>query len=306
MSEVPARWRALAERARDPRCSSIYVVGETDTGKTSLSRWLLGQAQRRPRWYLDCDLGQSALGPPATVGLAGVRGSGEEDEHFDSPLLSFIGSTSPARHLLQTLGGIARLAREAPAEDLMVCDSSGFVSGRLGGEFQYNLLNLLRPDLLVAIDAGESLRETLKPFEAAGDIEVAYVDRHPRCGSKSRAARAEYRTERFARHFSDARRIRLSMSDLAVHGMVPKALSRPSVRHRLSAVLDKRQFVQALGIVLDAEIIGGRIESIELLAPAFDAERTSSVQLGSLRLSPGELTYRAQRAQTSSQPTAAR
>ncbi|MFO7781896.1 MAG: polynucleotide 5'-hydroxyl-kinase [Spirochaetia bacterium] len=306
MSEVPAGWNALAERIRDPRCGSVYVVGETDSGKTELSRWLLEQTRARRGWYLDCDLGQSVLGPPTTVGLAEARHAGEADEAFDPPLLSFVGSTSPARHLLQTLSGIARLAREVPAEGLMVCDSSGFVSGRLGGEFQYNLINLLRPDLLVALDADESLRATLKPFESAGDIGVVHVERHPECGTKSRAVRTAYRAERFARHFTDARATRLSMSDLTVHGMVPDALSRPSVRHRLCAVLDTRQFVQALGVVLDAEIIEGNIVSIELLAPAFDRERAASVQLGSLRLSPGELRYRAQREQTSPQPTAAR
>lgn len=305
MSKVPAGWHALAERSRDPRCGSVYVVGETDSGKTALSRWLLEHTQARPTWYLDCDLGQSVLGPPATVGLAEARDSGDGDGDFDPPLLSFVGSTSPARHLLQTLSGVARLAGEVPAEALMVCDSSGFVSGRLGGEFQYNLINLLRPDLLVAIDADESLRTTLKPFESAGDIEVLHVERDPQCGTKSRAVRTAYRAERFAHHFIDARTTRLPMSDLAVHGMVPDALSRPSVRHRLCAVLDTRQFVQALGVVLDAEIVAGAIESIELLAPAFDGERAASVQLGSLRLSPGELTYRAQREQTSPLPTAA-
>lgn len=306
MSEVPAGWHALAERTRDPHCGSVYVIGETDTGKTALSRWLIEQPRARPAWYLDCDLGQSVLGPPATVGLAEARNSGEEHAGFDPPLLSFVGSTSPARHLLQTLSGIARLAGEVSAEALMVCDSSGFVSGRLGGEFQYNLINLLRPDLLVAIDADESLQTTLKPFESAGDIEVVHVERHPQCGSKSRAVRTAYRAERFAHHFADADTTRLPMSDITVHGMVPEALSRPSVRHRLCAVLDTRQFVQALGVVLDAEIIEGNIESIELLAPAFDGEHAASVQLGSLRLSPGELTYRARREQTSPQPTAAR
>jgi polynucleotide 5'-kinase involved in rRNA processing len=299
MTGMPQSWREMADRARDRACRSIYVVGDTDSGKTTLARWLLEQAADRRGWYLDCDPGQSELGPPGTVGLFQWRAAPE-------PRRAFIGSTSPARHLLQTLSGIGRLSDMVPAGELVVFDSSGFVSGQLGGEFQYNLISLLRPDLVVAIEADEALRTTLAPFEAAGDIDLRHLDRHPDCGRKSRASRNERRSEHFRRYFDGAEEQRLEVGAYAMHGMLPETPARPSLRHRLCALLDERQLVTSVAVCLDAEVDGRHVHALELLAPPFDPDHVVSVQLGSIRLAPEDLTYRARSTQPSPTATAVR
>ena len=301
MTQVQTDRRALAERVRALSGGMVYVLGGTDTGKTSLAKWLAKQTPDRPRRYLDCDPGQSVLGPPSTVGLATVLGvtdghgagdGGNGEVRFGAPLLSFVGSTSPARHLLQTLSAIGRLAREVEPSELLVCDSSGFVSGRLGSELQYNLLSLLRPQVIVALGADDALRATLRPFEAAPDIEVHYFDRDPDCGTKSRGVRADYREERLRQHFVDPREYVLGMDRVSLHGMIPETPNAAAYRHRLCALLDRRQFVLSLGLITGAGVGASGVKELRVFAPQVEEERVSSVQLGSLRLAPDDLTYR--------------
>lgn len=356
MSAHQGGWSDLLARVGGG--TTVYVVGATDTGKTTLSHQLLSAAGSaggsaagsaaagEPSWYLDCDPGQSVVGPPTTLGLARVYGTGGGDgtagtgdtgasgtgdgpsvaggvpagasaaeagpalsaPRFETVALSFVGSTSPARHLLQTVCAVARLVDEAPPSGLLVCDSSGFVSGRGAGDYQYNLITLVRPDIVVALEADAELRNTLAPFDGAPDIEVRYMSRDEACRSKSRAARADYRNRLFSRYFAGATQQRLDLSRTSLHGMGPDARGTSAAaapasasavgagasaapppaawRNRVCALLDGRQLVVALGIVLRAEI-----EELEILMPPLDDDAIASVQLGSHKLFPEDLTY---------------
>ncbi|MFW5683540.1 MAG: Clp1/GlmU family protein [Spirochaetota bacterium] len=51
----------------------IYITGESDSGKTTCAGFLRGHLEDSGTSadYLDCDPGQSSVGPPATIGLRG-------------------------------------------------------------------------------------------------------------------------------------------------------------------------------------------------------------------------------------------
>ena len=79
MSEETAE---LARRLADlPVTGSLtgLVLGASDTGKTTLVETLAGKlAEAGPVAVVDADIGQSHIGPPATVGwaMAGKGGAG--------------------------------------------------------------------------------------------------------------------------------------------------------------------------------------------------------------------------------------
>ena len=64
--------------------------------------------------YLDADVSQKTVGPPATVGMKRIHGPDdltlERMAHADA--LGFVGSTSPQDHLLPLVGALTRQARE--------------------------------------------------------------------------------------------------------------------------------------------------------------------------------------------------
>ena len=86
--------------------------------------------------YLDADVGQKTVGPPATVGHEAhprrpTTSTLDALAHADA--LGFVGSTSPQDHLLPLVGALARLRDRARAEgaDLVVVDTSGHGRGHL-------------------------------------------------------------------------------------------------------------------------------------------------------------------------------
>ena len=83
---------------------TVLLIGGMDTGKSTLSRDLLGAALAagRPAAYLDADVGQKTVGPPATISLKVVRSQEDlEPDMLARPdALYFVGSTSAQGHLL--------------------------------------------------------------------------------------------------------------------------------------------------------------------------------------------------------------
>src|SRR5512144_2844813 len=98
----------LVDRAAHARLAMF--IGGLDAGKSTLARATAAYALRLGRTvaYLDADVAQKTVGPPATVGLKHIR---EPDDltferlaHADA--LGFVGSTSPQDHLLPMVGAL--------------------------------------------------------------------------------------------------------------------------------------------------------------------------------------------------------
>jgi polynucleotide 5'-hydroxyl-kinase GRC3/NOL9 len=99
----------------------LMVVGASDVGKSTFARCLFRRLCTSSAGvaYLDGDPRQSSLGPPATMTLALAR-EGEETFPPRGPVWrGFVGSVSPAGHMLPVLTVAARLigaARKAGAD----------------------------------------------------------------------------------------------------------------------------------------------------------------------------------------------
>jgi polynucleotide 5'-hydroxyl-kinase GRC3/NOL9 len=293
--EIPDAWQRAAGRVEalsPPRI--VFVAGATDTGKTTFCRYLqdrlngsgMGegngpeerqQAEGLPAAYLDCDPGQSMIGPPATVGLWTPAESGG-----GRIWLRFVGSTSPSGHLLQTAVGIRRLEDRALREGVrsLVVDSSGFVEGEVAREFQFRVIEMLRPRVIVGFD-GPSVRTLMAGFRRTAEVIFLEVDRRVR--SKSTEARRAYRRERFRDYFNGGHSESFSLRNLGLYGRVPPFRFARLWRNLLCAFCNPRGFVLALGIIQELDLDK---RTIRCLAPSFPHERTASVQFGSLRLDP--------------------
>ena len=60
----------ITELKENPAWQYASVLGGTDSGKTTFCQYLLGRLKSQfLTAYIDCDPGQSVIGPPTTVGL---------------------------------------------------------------------------------------------------------------------------------------------------------------------------------------------------------------------------------------------
>ncbi len=281
-------WLALVQQLVDhyPE-GSIYLLGPPDTGKTTLALHLVALLSRHTLVaYLDGDPGQSNLGLPSTVAL-GLVGPATE-RVLQTRALMFVGNVSPRGHLLQTISGLLLLQRLALRLGARVCviDGCGFVRGQPAEEFQVNLIHLLHPDQLIALQADRELEPIVRNFTRHPDTHLHVWSPSPRTRQRSYLERQAYRKELFARYFHKATLQEVPWRDLGLHGMIPNFGNPLSYGHRLVALCDAEKLVVALALVERWEE-NSRLAL--LLAPPFAVERVATIQFGSLRLSPAEL-----------------
>lgn len=131
--------------------------------------------------------------------------------------MRFVGSTSPLRNLLQNCVAAADLARRAGRGQSVVIDSCGFVSGRLAEGFQYSMIDLLRPDLIVILGGSAAIERICVNFSQNRRIEI---DRIPPAVAPSTLVASALLREPPAAFVS------LCIAGGRFHGLAPPADSR--------------------------------------------------------------------------------
>ncbi|MDX1632959.1 MAG: Clp1/GlmU family protein [Thermoanaerobaculia bacterium] len=277
--EVPDAWEGLVGALASGDPGTVLVLGESDTGKSTLVRFLADRLEEEGAvWRVDGDPGQASLGPPAA--LTAAPGSAEE-----SVALRFVGSVTPTGHFLQTLTGLARLAELALDEKAryVLVDLPGYSEAGGYRELLFQVGDLLRPPHLISIQEDRELEEFLTGFEGRHGIRIHRLEPAPAVQPRSRSQRRRYREERFRQYFQDRREIELSLDAIGLHGMVPGSRRPKKWQDLLVAPCDEEGFALALGVVREIEPGSG---FLKVEAPPFPEERIVSLQAGSLRLDP--------------------
>jgi polynucleotide 5'-hydroxyl-kinase GRC3/NOL9 len=291
MIDIGEGWEDLAAAlAEGDTPERVYVVGPTDSGKTTLCRYLVDETAPCMRTaYVDCDTGQSWIGPPTTEGMVLYPGPPESSGRI---YLRFVGSTSPGGHFIQTLTGAKRLVEKAAelSAGATVIDSPGLVFGGVGTEFQFQMIDLLRPTRIVALQRGRELERLLASFARHPGVAIHRIPISPAAVARTAARRRRYREERFAAYFADGRLQEVLLRGLGLQGRVPDLKNPRGVERRLVSLNDPENFTLALGIAREIHP-GGR--GLRVFAPPFDHAAVASVRFGSLYLDlnaePGSL-----------------
>jgi polynucleotide 5'-hydroxyl-kinase GRC3/NOL9 len=281
---IPPAWEELLPLIAGRETGVVYVLGPTDTGKSTLCRFLVGKlAGPEPAAYLDADTGQSTVGPPATAGLAVCAG---KPARLTKTSLRFVGSTSPQGHMLQHLVSTARLLDIARVQGvrLVIIDSPGWVKGSVAAEFQIRMIDLLHPDILVAIQKENELDGILANFRSRTGMTIRSVAPSPQVQVRSRGWRARYRQERFRAYFSGNIAIGIPLPGTGFHGRIPDSFRDEDWKDLLIALCDQDMLVVSLAIVEKLDLVEG---ALHIRSPPVDLSRVASVQLGSIRLEPG-------------------
>ena len=270
---------------------TVMFIGGLDAGKSTLARATAAYALRLGRTvaYLDADVAQKTVGPPATVGLKHVR---EPDDltlerlsHAD--VLGFVGSTSPQGHLLPLAGALARLRDRARAEgsDLVVVDTSGMVSGIWGQLVKYYKVDMIEPDLVVGLQRGEELEPVLGVLQRFFGVEIVTLPVHPGVVPTSVEHRSEQRERAMASYFSGHLQ-RFRVKPTVFMPTLPELFDLRELDRLLVGLSDGHGGFTGLGYLEHVPEDGG----LRLISPV--AEPPKALRLGSVRLEAG---FRAKR-----------
>lgn len=276
--DVPRAWIQLPVEEWQ---GTVMVVGAPDTGKSTLARYLCRRlaAASVSTAYLDGDPGQSALGPPATVGAA-IGLATSEDEGPRWAERRFIGAVSPRGHMLPLVSGTVRLAESARSAgaQVVVHDTSGLVDpGQGGTALKLAEIALLRPSVVVGLQRGSELEVLLLPLRRSRRTRVVDLPLSGAVARRDTEMRRAHRVAQFRQHFAAAATTTVEWGRLAV-------LPSPGFRrHRLLAFEDVEGVVLALGIVLSSD---GRRRQAEVYTPLASLGSVDVMRLGDLLVDP--------------------
>ncbi|GLI33916.1 Clp1/GlmU family protein [Desulforhabdus amnigena] len=272
--DVPEEWQGFDRSALS---GTVMLVGATDSGKSTLARWLLEKACRRGQnaAWLDGDLGQSSLGIPGTLNL--VTRAGESSEVVERASF-FVGSSSPRGHMLQVLTGLCRLRDFARAKgaDPVFIDTSGLVAQEYGGgalkEWE---VELLTPTAVIALQQGRELEHLLLPWRHDPRLKLHVLPVSVGVRRRSPQERAERRRILFRRFFDGAGTLRIYKGQKPVYGLKN---AEPGC---LAGLIDREGFLVGAGVV--SQVLSN---GLELVSPIRSPEQVALVRLGKLRIDP--------------------
>jgi polynucleotide 5'-kinase involved in rRNA processing len=89
----------------------ILFIGGTDTGKTTLIKDIANFLYEKEEVYIfDCDIGQSHVGPPTTIGYAKVENK-IGNFYLNPEKFYFVGSITPSSAIIEFITGIIKIDR---------------------------------------------------------------------------------------------------------------------------------------------------------------------------------------------------
>jgi polynucleotide 5'-hydroxyl-kinase GRC3/NOL9 len=271
--DIPASWAWSATEIAQRRWRKVLVMGAVDRGKSSycrfLSRHLLAAGWRVA--IVDADVGQTDIGPPATITLGYPDASLAK---VPPAALYFVGAVSPVGHLLPMVLGTKRLVDAAQGEFVLI-NTTGFVQGG-GRVLKGYKIEAVQPDVVVAIEQG---RELLPITRAYRHYRMLRLQPSASASVKTAAQRQETRERAFRSYFQAATEVALPCRSLIFQRRdVPNGFEQ----HLLCGVADRRNKGLGLAIITGLNWSRG---TIALLTPV-PAESIRIIQGGDLYLTP--------------------
>lgn len=295
---IPEEWKNAVHSLERGRCIAI-ILGMPDVGKSTFAKYLTSylSAKRIKVGLVDADIGQSFLGPPATIGLALFS---PEQNHLVHNLekilphsLFFVGSTSPEGHFHEQTEGVKRMVEAAlkAGSEVVIVDTTGLVTGEAGKELKRRKIELLSPSHIFALQRGHEIEHILTLYKDNRNISIQRLPISEMARSRSREERRAYRNNRFKEYFRDSEVQEISVKDIRITGkvLIQRLVLGQSyfisperaigIKGLLIGLKDEKEYILSLGVIDRFEK-----ERLYVCTTLKEIERVRVVQLGSLKL----------------------
>lgn len=202
-----ALWHSIPKKifamANGQRTATVMLVGDTDTGKSTLSTYLanIALAYGMVPCVIDGDIGQSDLAPPSAIGAAILSKQVVDLRNVQTSIFEFVGSLSPAgieHFVIAKLESILKKINQLG--NITIINTDGYV--RDGGmKYKIHMAEMLQPDVIVCLGKNLPLFHLLK----SGSWQILRAPSSDQI-YKSKIERRERRFDQFLRHIGNGKK----------------------------------------------------------------------------------------------------
>ena len=289
----PNEWYAILDTLEEEKGIAI-LLGATDTGKSTLAKFLIFNLCKRGLKValVDADIGQSFLGPPATIGFSVFKSDPGWELLLSPPEIFFVGSTTPEGSFRIHLKGIKRMVDKALSSiaDVIIVDTTGFILGEAGKELKRRKIELLSPRFIIALQKANEIEHVLDLYKENPLYKILRLPLSEQVRPKSMEERKINRTNKFQDYFKHAVIQEVAIEKVQIEGEVldPNGeVLPPDWALRISGLLiglkDDNDETLALGVTRNY------FEEKKLLrisSPLREIERVKTIQLSSQKVIP--------------------
>jgi polynucleotide 5'-hydroxyl-kinase GRC3/NOL9 len=272
----------------------VFFLGATDTGKTTFAKFLIFNLSQRGLKIalVDADIGQSFLGPPATIGLSVFKSDPDWQLLSSPPEIFFVGSITPEGHFPIHLRGVKKMVDKAVSRgmELILVDTTGFVLGEGGIELKRRKIDLISPRFILALQKSDELEPILKHYRENSVLRILDLPLSEQVRSRSMEERRTYRADKFQEYFRHSMNHELAIKEVRIDGEVldPDGESIPldwalRINGLLIGLEDGNDETLALGVIrnyLEEK------KEIRVFTPLRDIQEVRAIQLSSQKVIP--------------------
>jgi polynucleotide 5'-hydroxyl-kinase GRC3/NOL9 len=293
-------WRTLSEQvltlaANKKAITTVMLVGDTDTGKSTLSIYLANMAIRNgliPS-IIDGDIGQGDLAPPAAIGATVLSKQLVDLRDVNASQFEFIGGISPIGFeslIAKKLRSILDRIRTSSPANICIVNTDGYVRN-IGLQYKAMIAEKLQPDAVICLGENVELFDSQRQHKAAA---VSYQILFARRSSqvyKSRFERLNRRLDQFLQfvgHGSSIAELSNIKFDYMNELFSPTdLLNQPPSKRRLETDSMRGMFVGlgsngsviGFGVIIDANL-EDNIMHTQTNINSFDTTYLSNLRLG--------------------------
>jgi polynucleotide 5'-kinase involved in rRNA processing len=235
----------------------IMVIGGTDTGKTTLVECIADLLSRHTKMgIVDLDIGQSNVGPPATIGWARIEGGFTTWADIRMEDFYFAGTITPVGSLLPVVVGAKLMVDAALAVcDKVIVNTTGLIAGQGGRMLKLFKIDMLSPNIILALEHSCELGHILDVFTHCTYPQIYRLPVPVHVTTKGIIKRSTHRFDKLISYFSNTNLTEIAMDSVCIrYTREPLSADMPDLKNRLISFRDEHNKDIALGIIEDVRM----------------------------------------------------
>jgi polynucleotide 5'-hydroxyl-kinase GRC3/NOL9 len=237
-STIPASWKDASEKivAFSEKPLIVMILGKVDVGKSSFCAFLANSILRNKKKVavVDGDLGQSDIGPPASIGYGRVKRPIKDLFELGADDVFFIGITTPSGVMDEVMTGIAKMKEEALERsdaEFLIVNTDGWVEGEDAAKYKVSSVERVDPTFVVGLQQENELAHILASLKT----ETISVETPQAVKQRDREKRKVLRELSYKKYLRGAKVLNFPLSWIRIEG-VPLSAGAPPRKAQMEKI----------------------------------------------------------------------